>query len=90
MIAIICTGLGQTTPALATGQVSAAAATVGGTVTATIGGVNATVVRATTLSGQPGYYMVLAMVPAGVPAGKANVVVKVGTGTSNTTALPVR
>ena len=90
VLAIICTGLGQTNPALATGQVSQTPAIVSGTVTATIGGVNAVVSRATTLAGQPGYYMVLATMPTGVPAGKANVVVKVGTSTSNTTSMPVR
>ena len=90
VLAVICTGLGQFSPALATGQIPLTATPVAGTVTAQIGGVDARVMSATALVGQPGYYMVLVMMPTGVPAGRANVVVRIGGSSSNTTTMSVR
>ena len=90
VLAVICTGLGQFSPALATGQIPLTAAAVAGTVTAQIGGVDARVMSATALVGQPGYYLVLVMMPTGVPAGRANVVVRIGGSSSNTTTMSVR
>ena len=90
MLAIVCTGLGQFNPALATGLLPITATPVAGTVTVQIGGVDARVNAATALIGQPGYYLVIAVVPAGVRAGNTTVVVKVGATASNTTTMAVQ
>lgn len=93
-LVIVSTGLGQTAPALATGDVpgSPNAATV--PVSVTIGGVNAPALGSAVLPGLPGIYLTLVGMPPGVAAGMQPVILRAGTGTaavtSNTVMLPVR
>lgn len=69
---IIATGLGQTTPALATGQITPRDQVfVSAPVTAKIGGVTANVSSATAIAGLAGVYQITLTVPAGVAAGTA-------------------
>lgn len=91
-IHVMVTGLGQTTPAMETGQrvpaginaVPAVAPTV------TIAGQAATVTAAAAVTGLNGIYLISVTVPQSVPAGNAEVVVRSGGGTSNTIRIPVR
>jgi len=89
-IAFVATGLGQTIPALATGQIPDSANIVATPAALTIGGREATVLGTTTIPGFPGIYIVLANIPTGVTAGQANVMLRVGTATANVTSLAVR
>ncbi|MFN9264164.1 MAG: CHRD domain-containing protein [Acidobacteriota bacterium] len=89
-IAFVTTGLGQTMPMLATGQIPDAANLVAAPVTLSIGGRDAMVMGATTIAGYPGIYIVLANIPTGVAPGPANVMLRVGTVTANVTSLAVR
>jgi uncharacterized protein (TIGR03437 family) len=90
-IAIIVTGLGQTTPALATGQIPPAEGTfLTANPTVTIGGQAATVVGAGAVPGLIGTYAVVVRMPANVPAGRAAVVVRMGDATSNSASIAVR
>ena len=90
VLAVFATGLGQTNPAMTTGQITGGASSVAGTVTATIGGTQARVMGATILPNYPGYYLVQMMVPAGLPVGANNVVISQGGVASNTTSLTTR
>jgi uncharacterized protein (TIGR03437 family) len=89
-LAIVSTGLGQTTPALATGEVPLNANAVTLPVTLTVGGQNALVTGTTTVPGFPGFYITLFVMPAGVPAGNAPVSLRINNLTSNTVLLPAR
>ena len=91
VIAVFATGLGQTTPPLETGaipQASPEADTV--PVTATIGGQNAQVMQSIASPGMAGVYRIGLMVPTGVAAGNAPLVLKAGGATSNTVAITVQ
>ncbi len=89
-IAFVTTGLGQTIPALGTGQIPDSANIVAASTSLTIGGRDATVLGATTIPGFPGIYIVLANIPTGVTPGRANVMLRVGSATANVTSLAVR
>ncbi len=89
-IAFVTTGLGQTIPALATGQIPDSANIVAAPASLTIGGREATVLGTTTIPGFPGIYIVLANIPTGVTPGQANVMLRVGAATANVTSLAVR
>jgi uncharacterized protein (TIGR03437 family) len=90
-IAIIVTGLGQTTPALGTGQIpSQDGWFLAANPTVTIGGRTATVTGAGAVPGMLGTYAVVVRMPDGVPAGNATVVVRMGEAASNSASIAVR
>lgn len=89
-LAFVTTGLGQTMPPLATGQIPDSANVVATTASITIGGRPATVLGATTVPGYVGLYIVIANVPTGVTPGQAQVMLRVGTATANVTSIAVR
>jgi uncharacterized protein (TIGR03437 family) len=90
VVIVTATGLGQTTPALVTGNVVTAPYPVNTDVNARIGGVNTTVLYAKALPGMPGLYQVAILVPPGIPAGNAPLLLQIGLITSNVVALPVK
>ncbi len=89
---IFSTGLAQTTPPLQTG-VRAVPPNGGfnntGAVTATIGGVSASVLYSIASPGFAGLYQTAVTVPAGVPAGNASLVLSSGGALSNAVNLAV-
>ena len=89
-LAIISTGLGQTTPPLATGEIPVNASVVTAGLTLTIGGQNAPVAGTTVIPGFPGFYVTLFAVPANVPAGTHPVVLRMGGAVSNMVTMAVR
>jgi len=89
-LAIISTGLGQTTPAMTTGEIPQSAKAVTAGVTLTVGGQNALVAGTTAIPGYPGFYVTLFQMPSGVAAGNAPVVMRINSLASNTVLLPVR
>jgi uncharacterized protein (TIGR03437 family) len=90
MIAVLGTGLGQTTPPLATGQfVPFPPLFNAGTVTVTIGGQNATTMGSYAVPNFVGFYFTVVQVPAGLPAGNAPLVLHMGAATSNTIMIPI-
>ena len=90
VVVIYLTGLGQTTPALQTGNLQPGTGFNNtGTVTVTIGGQNAPVAYSIASPGFAGLYQVAVTVPTGV-SGSSAVIVKAGTGTSNTVNIPVK
>ena len=64
-LAVVSTGLGQTTPALATGEFSNGS-NVTAPVTVTVGGLTANVLSSTALPGMPGVYWTVFEVPPGL------------------------
>lgn len=79
VVLVYATGLGQTAPAAATGALGPATpSATAATVTATIGGRPADVVRAVSVPGYPGLYEVALRVPSGVAAGAAPIVLNAG------------
>ncbi|SRR5579871_1331 len=70
-VVIYSTGLGPTTPAIATGAAATANATTVNPVTVTIGGQNATVVYSGLTAGFAGLYQVNVLVPAGLNGSQA-------------------
>jgi uncharacterized protein (TIGR03437 family) len=90
VLALVSTGLGQTTPALATGEIPQNANVVTPAITLTVGGQTAVVSGTTTVPGFPGFYITLFQMPAGVAAGNAPVVLRINNLTSNTVMLPAR
>ena len=90
VLLIYMTGLGQTTPALDTGSLpSGTGRNDTAPVTVTIGGQNAPVTYSIASPSFAGLYQVAVTVPTGV-SGSVPVIVKAGTGTSNTVNLPVK
>ncbi len=89
-IAFVTTGLGQTVPALTTGQIPDGGNVAAATASLTIGGRAAMVLGTTTIPGYPGIYVVLANVPTGVTPGAAQVMLRVGSATANVTSMAVR
>ncbi len=89
-LALLSTGLGQTTPALATGEIPVAPNVVGGGVTLTVGGQTAIVAGSTVVPGLPGFYITLFQMPRNVAAGNAPVQLRINSVASNTVMLPVR
>ncbi len=91
VIVVYLTGMGQTTPALATGRLVDAARTFSTVaVTATLGGKDAEVLSSTAAPGLPGVYQVALRVPAGAGPGSVPLVLKAGTASSNTVSVAVR
>jgi uncharacterized protein (TIGR03437 family) len=91
VLVVYVTGMGQTTPALATGRLvdpgrmfSTVAAT------ATVGGKDAEVLSSTAAPGFPGVYQVALRVPAGAGTGSVPLVLKAGTASSNAVSVAVR
>jgi len=89
-LALLSTGLGQTTPALATGEIPVAPNVVLGGVTLTVGGQTATVAGSTVVPGLPGFYITLFQMPRNVAAGNAPVQLRINSVASNTVMMPVR
>jgi uncharacterized protein (TIGR03437 family) len=92
VIVIYMTGLGQTTPAVATGALvvpPSGSFNNTGTVTVTIGGVNAPVTYSIAAPEFAGLYQVAVTVPAGV-TGPSPLIVRSGTVASNTVTIPVQ
>jgi uncharacterized protein (TIGR03437 family) len=91
VIAVYLTGMGQTTPALATGRlVDAGASCRTMSVAVTIGGKDAEVLSSTAAPGFPGVYQVVLRVPAGTSQGNAPLVLKAGAATSNAVNVAFR
>jgi len=88
-VGLLAVGLGQTNPALATGQFAGAGANVVQAVTATMGGRDATVVAAQALPGYAGVYFVAVMVPANT-TGTVMTQIRSGSVASNMVPLQVR
>ena len=89
-LAVLSTGLGQTTPALATGEIPQNANVVSQGVTLTVGGQTAAVAGTVVIPGFPGFYITLFQMPAGVAPGNAPVVLRINSVASNTVLLPSR
>ena len=90
VVLIYLTGLGQTTPALQTGNLQPGTGFNNtSTVTVTIGGQNAPVAYSIASPGFAGLYQIAVTVPSGV-TGAADLVVKSGTATSNTVKINVQ
>ena len=91
VILVYCTGLGQTTPAVATGALAPAvgpfAAT--STVTATMGGQSASVIYSIASPGFAGLYQVAIRVPAGL-SGAAPLTIAQGATVSNSVSVAVQ
>ena len=91
LLIAFATGLGQTTPALATGDLTPLTATYNTPpVTATLGGKSAAVVGAAASPGYLGLYQVAFRVPAGLAAGSVPLVLNPGSAASNTVSVAVR
>jgi uncharacterized protein (TIGR03437 family) len=91
VLVVYLTGMGQTTPALATGRLvdpGRMFSTVA--VTATVGGKDAEVLSSTAAPGFPGVYQVALRLPAGAGTGSVPLVLKAGTASSNTVSVAVR
>ena len=89
-LALLSTGLGQTTPALATGEIPVNPNAVTQGITLTVGGQTAVVAGTVAVPGLPGFYVTLFQMPAGVAAGNAPVVLRMNSVVSNTVLLPSR
>lgn len=89
-LAILSTGLGQTTPALSTGEIPQNTNAVSTPIALTVGGQTAVVSGTATIPGYPGFYVTLFQMPSGVAAGRAPVVLRMNNVSSNTVMLPVR
>lgn len=90
-IAILVTGMGQTLPALRTGQFPSLEipSLVLRPVAVTIGGQSAPVTATTAVPGFPGFYIVITAVPAGV-SGSQPVAIRVGDAAANVANLAIR
>jgi len=91
-LVVLMTGLGQTTPALATGDIPGSVDTyiAKASASVTVGGKPALVIGSGVYPGATGTYLTLFNVPAGVATGLQPLVVKVGDATANTVQLPMR
>jgi uncharacterized protein (TIGR03437 family) len=90
-IAILVTGMGQTLPALRTGQYPSLEnpSLVLRPVTVTIGGQSAAVTATTAVPGFPGFYIVIVTAPAGI-SGSQPVAIRVGEAAANIANLAIR
>jgi uncharacterized protein (TIGR03437 family) len=90
VLLVFCTGLGQSTPPVATGQLVASDVVARtATVTATLGGRPATVVYSIVSPGFTGLYQVAVTVPTGV-TGPAILQLQMGTVSSNQVTINVQ
>ena len=90
VVLVTATGLGQTTPSLVTGSIVPSPLPVNSTVSASIGGINTTVLSAQAMPGLPGLYQVAIVVPQGAPSGNAPLYLQMGLVTSNVVAIPLK
>ncbi len=91
LVAIYCTGLGQTLPPLATGRLASdSPLSLAGPVAVTIGGREAATSGAGAIPGLIGQYLVLAQVPPETTAGSAAVMLRMGEVASNAVPIAVR
>jgi uncharacterized protein (TIGR03437 family) len=91
ILVVYSTGLGQTTPALATGEVVAASPFKDTAVTtATIAGVNAPVIYSIASPGFAGLYQTAIRVPAGIAAGNQPLVLTTNNAASNSVNIAVK
>jgi uncharacterized protein (TIGR03437 family) len=88
-LAVISTGLGQTTPALATGEYSNGSNATS-PVAVTVGGLAAKVLSSTALPGMPGVYWTVFEVPAGLPSVPATLRLTSGEIRANPVRIDVR
>jgi uncharacterized protein (TIGR03437 family) len=90
VLVALTTGMGQTTPALATGQVvpESMFAILG--VTATLGGQPVPVVATLAYPGLPGSYAVAFAIPPGAPSGAQPLEFTLGGARSNRVMVPLR
>jgi uncharacterized protein (TIGR03437 family) len=91
IVQVFCTGLGATTPAVATGAVTPAPGLTGpvianAAVTATVGGVAAPVKFAGLVAGYVGLYQVNVQIPAGVTVGSSVALVLTANGINSNSA----
>lgn len=89
MIAVVSTGLGQTSPPLTGGRPAPPNADTSNT-TATVGGQGAAVMASTAIPDQIGYYWTVIHLPANVAPGMVPVKINVGGVDSNTVMIPVK
>jgi uncharacterized protein (TIGR03437 family) len=91
ILVIYSTGLGLTTPALATGQiVPYPPASLTAAVTVTIGGQSAPVIYSIASPGFLGLYQTAVRMPVGVPPGNARLVLSIAGASSNSVSLAVQ
>lgn len=90
IVLVYCTGLGATTPPVATGSPGPTnpPAVVNSAVTATIGGIPAQVFSATAAPGYVGLYQVKVALPAGVSIGDALAIILTQTDLSTNALTP--
>lgn len=91
VLVVFTTGLGQTTPALVTGELTPASPLKNtAQVSVTMGGVNAPVLYSVASPGFAGLYQTAIRVPAGLAAGAQPLVLSVGGAASNSVNVMVR
>jgi uncharacterized protein (TIGR03437 family) len=88
-VVVFATGMGQTTPALTTGGLVGSTISNTSTVTATVGGQNATVISSVASPGFAGLYQVAVTIPSGVSGSVPVVLTQAGT-KSNSVNIPVQ
>ena len=91
-LVVLGTGLGQTTPALGTGEIPGSVDTyiTKASAAVTVGGKAALVVGSGVYPGTPGTYLTLFKLAADTPSGNQPLVLKVGDAAANTVTIPVR
>lgn len=87
-ISLLCTGLGQTTPPLRTGEAAGSAAAAVDDVTVVFGEGTGVPAQAVAVPGAVGAYFVRVTVPVGLAAGRVNLWVVASGSTSNGVPLP--
>ena len=91
VILVYLTGLGQTTPPLASGAVVDETYIYNTVpVTVTVGGKEAQVLTSAASPGLPGLYQVLLRVPSGTGSGNTSLVLHAGSTSSNPVSIPLR
>jgi uncharacterized protein (TIGR03437 family) len=89
-IIVYATGLGQTTPALQTGEIAGQRLYGVSGLTARIGGQTAQVIQAAAIPGFAGVYGVAIRVPTGIGTGNVPILLQSGTQTSNVSSIAVQ
>jgi len=88
LLGIVSTGLGQTTPTLATGEFPGSS-NLSLPVAVLINGTPASTVSSQAMPGMPGAYWTVIHVPDGLTAGPADLILRLGTADSNTVRIYV-
>ena len=89
-IIVYATGLGQTSPALQTGEIAGQRLYGVSGLTARIGGQSAQVIQAAAIPGFAGVYGVAIRIPAGAGTGNVPIVLQAGTMSSNVSSIAIR